>query len=164
MYISPAYSTVQTLITQKSNDENVLEQAKNVSTKRDQILASYNAISDTDLARLSKIVPASFNSVTFVNHLNTIAGKYGVVIDKMQVVEQNSSGGQVVVPVADSYQTKSVSFSVKGQYTSFMSFLKDLESSLYLVDITGLSIKKGAQDKTGQSFQFDVTLNTYSLQ
>jgi Tfp pilus assembly protein PilO len=141
-----------------------LGQAKDVSVKRDQILAAYNAISSDNLTRLGKIVPASFNSVTFANHLNTIASKYGIIIEKMQIVEQDNSNGQVVAPTADSYMTKIVSFSVKGQYPTFMNFLKDLESGLYLVNVTGLSIKKDQSDKTGSTFEFDVTLNTYSLQ
>ena len=163
-YIGPTYATIQTVTTEKDNYNKVLEQAKNVSSKRDQVLASYNAVSSDNLSRLGKIVPSNFNSVTFVNHLNTIASKYGIVIDKMQIVGQNSSGGQVVASDANSYQTKSVSFSVKSQYTTFMNFLKDLESGLYLVDVTGLSIKKSQQDKTGQSFEFNITVNTYSLQ
>ena len=163
MYESPSYSNIQTLTTEKNNYNQVLQEAKDVSAKRDQILASYNAISTDNLARLSKIVPANFNSVIFVNHLNTIASKYGLVLDKMQIVEQNNTGGQVIAPDQNSYNTQNVSFSVKGQYTTFMNFLKDLESGLYLVDITGLSIKKGTLDKTGQSFEFDVSTNTYSL-
>ncbi len=163
MYESPTYANIQTLITEKNNYESVLEQAKSVSVKRDQILASYNAISENDLARLGKIVPTNFNSVSFASHLNTIASKYGVVIDQVQIVGQASDGGQVVAPTTSSYQTKSVSFSVKGQYQTFINFLKDLESGLYLVDVSELNIRKSAQDKTSQAFQFDVTLNTYSL-
>jgi hypothetical protein len=163
MYISPTYSDIQTLSAQSRDYNQVLEQAKEVATKRDQAVASYNAISTDDLSRLAKIVPVSFSSVTFVNYLSAIAGKYGLVVDKMQIDEQNSGNGQVVVPNANSYQTKNVTFSVSGSYDSLVGLLKDLESGLYLVDVTGLTLKRNSAPGKSLTFEFDVTLNTYSL-
>ena len=163
IYISPTYSYIQALSAQKDTYNQVLQTAKDVASKRDQAMASYNAISSDNLSRLSKIVPVDFNSVTFVNHLSTIASKYGLVVAGMQIIEQDSSGQQIVAPSATSYKTKNVTFSIKGQYSAFVSFLKDLESGLYLVDVTGLSIKRDTTDKTGSLFEFNVNLNTYSL-
>ena len=163
IYIGPTYSTVQNLIAQKNSYDQVLQTAKDVASKRDQVVASYNAISPDNLSRLAKIVPINFNSVTFVNHLNTIASKHGLVVSGMQIVEQDPNSQQVVAPSATSYKTKSVIFSVKGPYPAFTTFLKDLESDLHLVDVNGLSIKRDSTDKTGSYFEFDVTLNTYSL-
>ena len=163
MYISPTYSDVQNLISQKNSYDSVLQDAKNISTKRDQIMASYNSIPPDDLTRLAKIVPVNFNSVTFVNHLNTIAENYGLSIDSMEIVEQDPNQQQVVAPSANSYQTESVSFVIKGPYPELMNFLRDMESGLYLVDVTSLSVKRDQSSKTDSSFEMDATLNTYSL-
>jgi Tfp pilus assembly protein PilO len=163
LYIGPAYSSTQTLLTQKNNYDQILIQTKATISKRDQILASYNSISADNLSRLSKIIPANFNPVTFVSHLNTVANKYGLVIDSMQIVQQANDSGQVVATVTNSYKTQNVDFSVKGQYASVMSFLKDLESGLDLVDVTTLSLKRDSSDKNGSTFDFEISLNTYSL-
>jgi Tfp pilus assembly protein PilO len=164
-YISPTYSNIQILSTQKDNYTQVLSKAKEVASKRDDILASYNAISPDDLSRLAKIVPINFDPVTFVLHLNAIASKYGLTIASMQIIGQDSNGQQVVSAAAPSlYQTQSVTFSVIGQYGPFVNFLKDLESGLYLVDVKELSIKSGQSSKMlPASLQFTLTVDTYSL-
>jgi Tfp pilus assembly protein PilO len=163
VYINPTLSSVSALTAQKDSYNQVLQQAKEVASKRDQALADYNAISQDDLSRLDKIVPVSFNSVAFANYLSGIAGKYGLVVAKMQITEQNLNDGQVVVLSTNSYQKKNVNFSITGQYTSLENFLKDLESGLTLVDVTGLSVKKNSTDKSNSSFEFNINLNTYSL-
>jgi len=163
IFIAPTYSDVQSLTTERDSYNQVLQQAKSVVSKRNQDLASYNSISPDDLSRLSMIAPLTFNLTTFASHLSTIAGKYGVAIINVQSFDQNLNNNQVVAPVTGLYQTKNVKFSVRGQYTQLISFMKDLENGLYLVDVTDLSVKKIPNDKTGASYEFDVGINTYSL-
>ena len=163
MYISPTYSAVQDLTTQRDNYDQILQQVKDVAAKRDQVLASYNALSPNDLARLAKIVPPSFSSITFANHLNTVAGHHGLTVAKIQTTDQSASGQQVVAAPVSLYKTTAVTFSVKGPYSVIMAFMKDLESGLYLVDVTGLTMQKDSADKTGSSMDVTVSLNTYSI-
>jgi Tfp pilus assembly protein PilO len=163
VYIGPTYSAVQDLMTQKNSYDQVLQQAKNVASKRDQALAGYNAISPDNLNRLAQIVPVNFSFVNFADYLNNISSKYNMSIAGLQNIEQDANSQQVVTVTTNSYKTQSVKFTVNGQYPAFKSFLKNLETGLYLIDVTDLSIKKISSDKTGSSYEFDVSLKTYSL-
>ncbi len=163
VYIGPTYSAVGALSAQKDNYSQILQDSKNIASKQDQILATYDSISTNDLDRLNKIVPLNFNSVTFINYLNIIASKYGLVVNGMKVVDQGQTAGEIVDQSQKSYQTRNITFSVSGQYATLINFLKSLESGLYLVDVTGLSVTKGSTIKSGLMLNFNISLNTYSI-
>jgi Tfp pilus assembly protein PilO len=167
LYLSPTYSDIQTLKTKRDQYAQVLQTAKKTAAVRDQALSSYNSISTDGINRLQKIIPDNFQSVVFADHLSSIAGKNGFVINDLSVSnaseEEESQGQQVMIFAKKSYKTTTVSFSTKGSYSSFVSFLKDLESDIYLSDITSLKITSDNSGKKGELFDFSISLDTYSL-
>ena len=76
-------------------------------------------------------------------------------------IEDNTtraSKGQVG-PDEGAYESVILSFAVSGSYITFRSFLADLEQSLRLVDIVGLSF---ASNESG-IYDFTVRIKTYWL-
>ena len=158
---------VKALTIKKTQYTNVLNQANNIKSKRDQILFQYSGISPQDIERINKIIPAEFNSISFAYDLNSIASGYGLTIREFRTAEGGSNGG-VVTLSENQYKTTAVSISLFGSYAKFIRFLNDIESSLRLVDVVGLSINQptvnGTNTKnTVDSLEYTLTLNTYSL-
>lgn len=164
MYISPKYADVQKLVAEKARYVDTLKKAGELKTKRDAILADYSAVPPEDIDRLKKIIPDKFDSVLMVRHLDTVASKYGMVIKGVKIAEQKAeTREQAVAPQSEQYKTISVTFSVKGTYDQFLKFLKDLESGLYLMDVSKLSMKEDIKNASITSFDYGVEIRTYSL-
>jgi Tfp pilus assembly protein PilO len=166
VYIGPTYSDVQNLLAEKDQYTGVLQQAQNISTRRDAILADYNAISPDNIDRLKKIMPENFDPAIFAKYVSDSAAKYGMVIKEVNItkLDEEADQGEVVSSGPEQYKTMSVTFSIQGPYDKFVDFLKDLESGLYLVDVNSLSVTTDNQSpKNSSVFNYSLVVYTYSL-
>ena len=116
-------------------------------------------------ARLKKMVPDNVDNILLTRDIQGIADKYGLVIRNIGFDSTNQTpdvkGKAVGAATANSTQYNSLifKFSVLAQYNVFISFLKDLEQSLRLVDITNISFTS-----TDNGFyDFSVSFRTYWL-
>ncbi len=170
IYVSPQSAEVKSLVVLKNQYVNVLAKSKEINDKRIILDNQYNSIPGADLERLGKVIPDTFDPISFINNINGVAVRDGIIIkdfrtsngsNSTQTAERGLpvSGGQAVP-----YATNSVTLSFSGRYSVFQKFLLDLESDLNLVDIVGLSMTpessgKGVED----SFSYSLNLQTYSL-
>src|SRR3989344_6737957 len=143
LYISPSIAEVESLSAKKAEYANVLAQSKELKNKRDSVLAAYNGISEEDLARLNKIIPSSFDGVVFANEVNTLASRYGLSVKSFQVNQPTADARAQIVTEQKkgSYQSVAVTLTVNGDYNQFIVFLKEMETSLRLIDVGSLGIK-----------------------
>lgn len=171
VYIGPTWTEISTLQAKKAQYATVLERSKDIKEKRDNLVAAYGSISEADIAKLNKIIPAKFNAILLANDLNFIATKNSVVIKDFKNNDQTPGGidgtdesGNVV------YRSHNISVSVTGDFPQFMQFIKDIESSLQLMDITNISIKSLTGETTANSkvkpgsLTYSIEFQTYSLQ
>ena len=160
-YIKPTLSEVGALREQKSRYMDILDKAKEIKTKRDIIMSAYNSISQDDLDRLSKVIPKKFDAVFFGNDLSSMTSKYGLNVIDLKV-SQNEATRDVNNSTNENnqYKTYFVTFRVSGSYEQFIKFMKDLESSLELVDVVNLSVKPTSRD----SLEYKLDAYTYSLE
>jgi Tfp pilus assembly protein PilO len=159
-------SDVKALSLKKSDYDQVLLKSKDLKVKRDNLLLEYNNISSTDIDKLNKIVPETFNSILFANDINAMALKNNMPIKDLKIDPQRTEDRELVANQQNNspYNIVVVSFKVVGQYKQFVTFLSELESSLRLIDVVGLSIKTtGGQKSTDDSLEFLLEMNTYSL-
>ena len=164
VYLAPSYAEIQTLSTQLSNYNDALQKTKDLASKRDTLLATYNSISPDDIARLKEIIPGNFNPSVFADYLNNLASKYGMVAEDISMAQLDTTAGQQVATSSQKYyKTMAVTFSVKGSYSQFVNFLKDMESSLDLIDVNSLSIKSDANSTNNSFFDYNVGIYTYYL-
>ncbi len=158
-YIDPTYQNIKKLSVEEDRFNEALNQSKELQSIRNALLSKYNTFSQLDLERLGKMLPDNVDNVRLILDIDSIASKYnmrtrnvtvsGVSLEDTNVIGANQSVvGSVVL-----------SFSVVASYDNFIRFIKDLEQSLRIVDVMGLSFN--ATD--GDAFNFNISIKTYWL-
>jgi Tfp pilus assembly protein PilO len=204
--INPQYNKYQDLSSQLTSYNSALDQATRLDTLAQGLLAKYRSITPDQLTTLNKIMPDSVDTVRLILDLNGIASKYGISLQKIDLNKSGSSSGgsvgagasagagsamaqnainsQNVMVSAGSAQTDQyvplgVNFSITTSYNNFMNFIRDIEQSLRIIDITSISLQTGAGSSQGQGngqtgasgassssakgYTYSVTAQTYSL-
>lgn len=146
---------------------------------RDSVLDDYNKISPQDRKRLDKLIPNNVDNVRLIIDIGGIANKHGLTIKNVRTSagkdsagssgagQQSSSGpssnpqlpGEFVSDSSGGYNTVTFSFDTSASYQTFLLFLKDLEVSLRILEISKISLK--AND-TG-IYDYGVELKTFWL-
>ena len=154
------YSTYGTTALQGelSKFQNVAQSSNTIVAQRDALVQKRNTISDTDQARLEKLLPSNIDNIRLIIEISNIAQGRNLIAKNISVGDANTSSdsiGQSDTP----YGTLSLKFTVNATYANFIAFLHDLENNLRLVDVTNIGF---ASTDTG-FYDFTVTLNTYWL-
>ncbi|MEK7095330.1 MAG: hypothetical protein AAB917_01590 [Patescibacteria group bacterium] len=144
-----------------------LDNADRLTKRRDEILKQDIEISVEDNDRLDKLLPDNVDNVRLIIDVkDNIAARHGLFLkgirtnsptDILQNDVQNT-GSENLLP--SEYGTVTLSFGVTTSYKTFIDFMKDLESSLRIMDISKLTI--GAGDNPNL-YDFSVEVKTYWL-
>ncbi len=166
LYIAPTYSVVQASLAQEAQYNEALSKAQQLQSERDQLLARYNTFSQTDLDRLDKLLPDSVDNVRLILDLDSMASRYGMRVRNVSIdsTDNTPSGAgsantQQIGPSGQAYESVIMSFTVSGTYDVFREYLADLEKSLRLTAVIGISF---VPNDTG-IYDFTVQLKTYWL-
>lgn len=133
---------------------------------RDKVMQDDINISEENNLRLEKILPDNVDNVRLIIDVkDNIAARHGLFLKGIKTTTPDTtgeSGSRGVDPglVPTSYGTVGLSFSVTTSYQTFISFLRDLEASLRVMDVERLSISTGTGAGT---YDFSIDLNTYWL-
>lgn len=165
VYIKPTGDKVKALSIKKSGYDNILSKTKELKQTREDILTVYNSISIEDIDRLNKIVPETFSPVLFLNDLTAIVSQYGMKVGDFKTNEPKPENRAAIIAQSkgDSYVTTIVNFSLSGPYSEFLKLLNDLESSLRLIDVVGLTVTSNYRSTSENSLNYSLELKTYSL-
>lgn len=165
-YINPAYATIRSLLAQQAQYDDALSKSRQLQDIRDQLLARYNTFSQSEIDRLQKLIPDHVDNVRLVLDLDSMASKYGMRVRNVSIDTSDTTpagagaaNGQQVGPSSLPYESVIVTFEVSGTYDAFRQYLADLEKSLRLGDVVGISF---ASNQTG-IYDFTVHLKTYWL-
>lgn len=136
---------------------------------REDVLTSYNSISEGDKERLNKLVPDNVDNVRLIIDVkDDIAARHGLFLKNIRTSSPDipiTNGAPATQGTANlasgqtSFGTVTLSFSVSTTYDQFMAFLKDLESSLRILDVSSLTLTTNEEG----TFDFAVELKTYWL-
>lgn len=164
LHIDPRYLDAQKLSDQKSQYEEALVKAKDLQNVRDELLTKYNSLPQENLAKLERIVPDNLNTVKLVADIDSIAGKYGIPVRTVRVVEESVDTNQQVPVefVPKPYKTTTIGFKVTATYENLVPFLEDLEKSLQLIDVQSVVFQADNGLNNGIN-DYSVSINTYSL-
>lgn len=135
---------------------NFLQKIKEKRALRDELLVKYNTIQSSDLERLKKIIPASSENEIIVTQFENVAIQNNIIIQNIDLTEIATPGA---TQENKAYKTLSISTSVVGSYENFLSFLKEMESSLRIIDFEEISFDAGEQN----IYQFNLKAKTYYL-
>ena len=164
VYIDPTYKEIQVALKDEEKFDQALDKSKELREIRDTLLSEYNAFSTTDLNRLSKLLPDHVDNVRLVLDIDHIASTYGMRIKNVAIIADDSREEGIVGPDVTPYQSVILSFSIASSYENLKLFIKDLEKSLRIVDVTDISL--GASKALGASaefYEYNISLKTYWL-
>jgi Tfp pilus assembly protein PilO len=165
MYINPKLGEIDSLRLKLVEYKTSLEQAKELKTTLDSMLAAYNSISEEDKLKLSKVVPEKFNNVLFVSDVSGIAGRNGMVIKSIKITDPGSTPNDQVTSESENtpYNTVVASFAFEGPYEQFIKMLKDMEISLQIMDVKTISLNEIKKANNSLTYGYSLDINTYYL-
>ncbi len=159
-YVNPTYMGLKSVLAQEAQYDAALSRSRELQDVRDQLLSRYNTFSQTDLNRLQKLVPDHVDNVRLILDFDSMATRYGMRVRNVAIESEKdrATRGQIG-PGEKAYESVILSFNVSGSYDTFRQYLADLERSLRLVDVVGLSF---TANETG-IYDFTVHIKTYWL-
>ncbi len=158
-YISPTYTKISTVKAEASNYDQALQKSKELLSARDILVTKYNEnFSAEDLLRLERLVPDTVDNVRLVLDIDNIAARYGMVIKNVRV-NTETEDKKNLGPDDEIFGSIMLTFSVNTSYPNFVQFIRDLENSLRLVDVVGISFKSTESSVN----DYEVTIQTYWL-
>lgn len=159
-FIDPAYSRTNELRVEEAQFDQALTRSRELQQVRDQLLSQFNVISQSNISRLEKFLPDNIDNVRLILDIDSIAARYGMRTRNVQLEVGNDRSGLGQVGQDDrGFQSIIVSFSVTGSYSNFRAFVSDLERSLRLVDVVGISFSADNSDV----YDYSVSIKTYWL-
>lgn len=155
-YTSPMLSEITDLGEKKASLNSSLEETKNLYDIMGQKEQAFNNFSSEEIATINKALPDSIDNVRLIIDIDDIASKYRLNIRNIDLRTERPSGSQ---ESAKNYGTATLKFSFTTTYDRFRAFMKDLEDSLRLVDISSVSFSSSDRDLT----DYSIELKTYWL-
>lgn len=118
-----------------------------------------------EIERLDQLLPSMIDETQLLVDLNALALTHGLLFGNVSVEGNNPVMLEEALPVegsqvaSDELSTVDVSFDVIGTYEQFKTFLRDIESSLSLMEVTELNFTA----TEGSFQQFSVTVRAFAL-
>lgn len=158
-YINPEYQSIKVVQADIANYQKAFSKSNEVLRKRSELQDKYKKFANSDLDAIQKLLPDHVDNVQLILDINGLAREKNMLISKIKIEEDKSSSAKQIGPDGKLYSSILVSFKTKAEYSRFISFIKSLEQSLRLVDITSLSFKVDPKNIT----EYSVTIRTYWL-
>ncbi len=170
MFIGPTYTEIKTQLAVKQQYDDALSRSQKVIGLRDELLNKYNGFSEENRGRLEKLLPPYIDNIRMIIEMDRLASQSGLSIKNLNAPTDITVPGEkkttskkevLSVPTPTSVEASSLTFTVTTTYDKYFEFLRVMEGSLRLFDITGISFKS-PDPKTGLS-DFTTTFDTYSF-
>lgn len=168
-WTKPLLNDIDGLAAKKGTIDKALADSRRMQEMRQSVLDKYNAVSEEELSRLSKMFPEKQIIANLILETENIAGNSGVVFksfdsSKVEVEEKTQSvakyeysGGETSFASTGKtqkpYTKVAFGVSVSASYENFLVFLKELEKSLHVIDVNSISFSSG--DKNFYEFKID---------
>lgn len=158
--INPLYSEVKLLRAESDQYNEALRTAKELEEIRSALSDKLESFPAADLGRLDHFLPRRLDTVRIILDLDGIAARNGVRIEGMTVAETSEKASSGVP--GSSYSTIDVGFSFSATYPQGVLFIEDLQRSLRLIDVTGLTVRPSTKTAVSSVFyDFNLDLQTY---
>ena len=152
--VQPLYGVVQDLRAESAEYDEALEVADELEKVRGDLADKLASFSTEDLDKLEKFLPSYMDNIRTIIDVNGVAAKYNIALKNLKTSEVSAPTG-----AARAYSAASVGFDFTASYTNAVNFLRDLETSLRLMDVRSLTVKPATTGTSG--YNFSMTLNTY---
>lgn len=183
VFTNPIYNNILALNSEVASYNNALDNSKAFESQRDILTAKYNAIKPDNLVKLKRLLPDNVDNIRLILEIGQIALPYGMVLKdvKYNVTDPKAEvllakgtvvqSGVVGKTISKDYGIFDLEFSTSGTYNNFISFTKDLESNLRIVDISSVVFSTdtvgndSSSSKTNSSeiYKYVFKIKTYYL-
>ena len=158
-----------------------LDNANALENERDKLTTKLNSIDPVNLSKLEKLLPDSVDNIRLILEIEKIASPYGMLLKDVTYdsttntgnsskpnTQSGISGDQTQKDTTKGYGEWSLGFSTQGSYTNFLSFVKDLESNLRMVEIQSITFSSGEGVSLGKVqpsdyYKYDFKIKTFWL-
>lgn len=178
VFIDPAYEEIKVLRAKKAEYDDAINNSQKIQVFRDELLNKYNSFSPSDLQRLEKLLPNHIENIRLIIEADSIASRHNMTLKNVQISApeeeqpldiQLDENGQPIGGPPSPYGTAEFLFEVTGSYPAYRNFLKNIEKSLRIIDITGMSLsvktdgKKDEEIQVSDIYTFKTSGQTYWL-
>lgn len=182
LYTNPTYKKVNELRNTDAAYTSALSNSRKLISVRDTLAEKYNSLSLDDRDRLMKLMPDNVDNIRLILDIEKIARQYGMLpsgikFDASKTEKQSGTTATQPKTPAEAreanlpYGTFDLEFTVSGSYAKFLSFLRDMEQSLRIVDLEAIAFSSsgGEQGQGNQSplqsgsYRYTFKIKTYWL-
>ena len=118
-----------------------IETIRNVKSSVDKLLGEYNSISQENIDKVNKMIPSGSESMKLVVQIEDMMKSSGLSLKSIDTkesakessVKTKGEGEKVVSPLA-------LSIKAQGSYQAFYTFMREVETSLRLMDIGSVKV------------------------
>ncbi len=163
IHLDPRYQEVKALMDQKSQYEQALVKASELSVAGQALLTKYNSIPQENIAKLEQLVPDKLNTVKLVTDIDGIGGRHGITIRSVDVIEEKADQAQQITEEQPKpFRTTTISFTFSAKYEDLVAFLRDLEKSLQVIDVKTVMFRADTQG-SGDVHEYNMSVDAYWL-
>jgi Tfp pilus assembly protein PilO len=120
-----------------------------------------NALNTLPIDTLNRILPATADPVLIIYELSKIASR--VESNMLLANPKFSDDGTDKNRNSKKYNTLTVNFTLEGNYEGLKAFLRNLESSERIYNITSLDFASAQDSRYSSVFKYTLTVETYYL-
>ena len=118
----------------------VSKELEDLIALRDDLIAEYASIPDEDFRKIQDAVPDGFATGDYLVDLETIAQRNGMALTQVDFTTTRPGAAASAGAAANNrYATLPIALAVNGTYTSFRSFLADIERNLRLTEVNSMT-------------------------
>lgn len=173
VFTNPSYKEVKSLKAQVAQYDTALTNSRKLQEQRDALGAKYRSLPSDQLERLEKLLPDNADNIRLIIDIQQMAQSYGMSLATIKFDAGQTGGAAAaasplssatsaeVAAASRDYGIFDLTFSTTATYENFLKFLKDVESSLRLVDVQSVDFSAG--DPSKGTTTFTVKLRTYWL-
>lgn len=151
----PLYGDIQAAFDLKKQNQDNLTQRKKLTENLQRLISQYNE-REKDIASLNKAVPSGQNVHELLVNLEAIASESGLIFEGVNFKPKDLNAQGIKTLIAE--------IKVKGSYLAFLNYLKALEKSLRIFDVTSVSFSGVSPGQIGaklDNLEFNLIVNTY---
>lgn len=177
--IDPMFGEVKKLRFEVNAYKTALNSSSELQEIRDSLVEEYKNVKKEDKDRLLHFLPDSIDNIDLILEIERLANLNGMPVknfvfniedlNQKAFVDDEDGGSLLDSNSRDNlpYGVFPIEFTLQGRYNSFLSFLKELESNLRLIDIRSVSLKipEKTNDSTidQNSYDYSLKVETYWL-
>lgn len=153
-------SSIVELRAEKMALEQALDNAAKLEERAAELRQVVASLDQAKINRLDDFLPDSIDNLQLIVDVNGIASKYNMILGEVNLESGSSRNNTGSNNGAPRVETTSLSFDVSGTYAELKSFLRDLSTSLRLIDVTRLDFET---DENSSEQTYRLTAQTYWL-